>query len=142
MNKLNGKRILIGTAYGSIASFSWSNIIAGVVLGIASKGERHLPNWPRQVYLFLFFFLLAAICAWFYAAVRGTLGAGLKTALTVGLVVGFAAVIPFALWTANWTTMPWVRWDPMVWTLPFLWMTDIFGGAVIATLVAARVYRD
>ena len=62
--------------------------------------------------------------------VRSTLGPGPKTALKVGALVGFASGSPTNFGTATWAVI-----------LRIL-MLELWVGAILATLVASRIYRD
>ena len=66
--------------------------------------------------------------------VRSTLGPGPKTALKVGALVGFASGFPTNFGTATWAVIPRI--------FPLGWMLELWVGAILATLVAGRIYRD
>ena len=63
--------------------------------GNDAQATRDIPLF--MVYWFITIFLLAYVVAWLYSSVRATRGAGPGTALTVGLLVGFAAGFPMNL---------------------------------------------
>ena len=87
-----------------------------------------------RVYWFVTIFLLAYVVAWLYSSVRATRGAGPGTALTVGLLVGFAAGFPMNLSL--------VAWGLTGRYLPLWWMLDLWLGAIFASLVAGWLYKD
>ena len=62
------------------------------------------------------------------------LGPGPKTALKVGALVGFASGFPTNFGTATWAVIPRI--------FPLGWMLELWVGAILATLVAGRIYRD
>jgi mannitol-specific phosphotransferase system IIBC component len=86
------------------------------------------------VYWYVTIFLLAYVVAWLYSSVRATRGAGPGTAVTVGLLVGFAAGFPMNLSL--------VAWAPMGRYLPLWWMLDLWLGAIFASLVAGWLYKE
>jgi hypothetical protein len=140
---MNAKRVLIGALAGGLAWSVWSCIISMEILSptyMSEENTGHLLTQPRYgvplffISWFLTIFLLSGAAAWLYAAVRGTLGAGPKTAFKVGALLGFAAGFPIDLIVTSW--------DPVVRTVPLWWMVDMWGGAIIATLVAGLLYKD
>ncbi len=136
----NSRRVLIGALGGGVVWILWMFLISGVLAQkyyMAEQAAGHLLKEPR--YLFLPFwlitvFLLAYIAAWFYASVRATLGPGPGTALRVGVLLGFAISFPLSLSIANWSSMGRM--------IPLLWVVDLWGGAILGTLVAGWLYRD
>jgi hypothetical protein len=140
---MNTKRVLIGALAGGVVWSVWTSIVSMAILGPTYMSEQnagHLLTQPRYgvplffVSWFITIFLLSGAGAWLYAAVRGTLGAGPKTALKVGALLGFAAGFPINLSVATW--------DPLVRSVPLWWMLDMWIGAIIATFVAAVLYKD
>jgi hypothetical protein len=77
---------------------------------------------------------LSAVIACLYASARATCGAGVRTAATIGLAVGFAAGFP-----TNFALATWAAFDRI---FPLWWMIELWGGAVVAALVAGWIYRD
>jgi hypothetical protein len=139
---MNLKRVLIGALVGGMAWSVWSSVVNMLILMpiyAAEQNAGHLLTQPRNGALFfgawfLTIFLLSGAAAWLYAAVRSTLGAGPKTALTIGVLLGFAAGFPIDLSVASW--------DPVVRSVPLWWMLDMWVGAIIATFVAGLLYKD
>ena len=141
MPKVNTRRVVLGALAGGVVWSIWSTIVNLVILepryaveqasGIMLKQPRYplfIADW------FITIFLLAYVVAWLYSSVRATRGAGPGTALTVGLLVGFAAGFPMNLTTATWA--------PISRHLPLWWMLDLWLGAIMASLVAGWIYKD
>jgi hypothetical protein len=141
MATVNTRRVVLGTLAGGLVWSIWSTIVNLVILkpqyavaqasGTMLKQARY-PLFP--VYWYVTIFLLAYVVAWLYSSVRATRGAGPGTALTVGLLVGFAAGFPINLSVAAWA--------PMSRYVPLWWMLDLWLGAIMASLVAGWLYRD
>jgi len=140
---MNSKRILIGALAGGVAWSVWSTIVNMGILKSAYMAEGsagHILSQPRYglpaflITWFVTIFLLSGVAALLYAAARASWGAGPKTALKVGILLGFAAGFPINLSIATW--------DPVVRTVPLWWMLDMWVGAIIATLVAGWFYKD
>jgi hypothetical protein len=141
MGPVNTRRVWLGALAGWVVWLIWSLITNFAVLMpryiVAQKAGTLLaqPRYPFFVVAwFVMLFVLAVICAWLYAGVRGTRGAGPKTALTVGGLVGFASGFPLAFCLAAWA--------PFSRVIPLWWMLELWVGAVLATLVAGWLYKD
>ncbi len=141
MTQVNSKRVLLGGLAGGVVWIVWSAIINVVILGPryeAIQGAGGLLREPRYPFFlpvyFLTLILIGYILAWLYAGVRGTYGAGPKTALAVGILVGFAAAFPLNFSTAAWA--------PIARIFPLWWMVELWVGAILAALVAGWLYRD
>ncbi len=141
MATVNTRRVVLGALAGGVVWCIWSTIVNMVILGpryaIAQKMETIFKQarYPLfVVYWFITIFLLAYVVAWLYSSVRATRGAGPGTALTVGLLVGFAAGFPMNLKAASWL--------PVGRGIPLWWMLDLWLGAAMASLVAGWIYRD
>lgn len=141
MAAVNTRRVVLGAIAGGVVWTVWSMVVNVVVLGskyAAAQQSGELLKQPRYAfflgYWIITLFLLSYVLAWLYASVRSTRGAGPGTALTVGLLVGFAAGFPMNLSIATWS--------PLARTFPLWWMLDLWVGAVLATLVAGWLYRD
>ena len=141
MAAVNTRRVALGALAGGVVWSIWSTIVNMVILepryasaqtsGLMLKQARY-PLFI--VYWFITIFLLAYVVAWLYSSVRATRGAGPGTALTIGLLVGFAAGFPMNLSNAAWA--------PIGRYLPLWWMLDLWVGAIIASLVAGWIYKD
>lgn len=143
MNKINGKRVLIGALAGGVAWSVWTSMITMKVLiprYMLEEKLGHVLAQPRYGLAFFFMswflaiFLVSGIGAWLYAIARNSLGTGPVTALKVGSVLGFTAGVPINLSVVNWY--------PVARSVPFWWMVDMWIGVVLAVLVAAYLYRD
>ena len=143
MATVNTRRVALGALAGGVVWCIWSTIVNMVILEpwhtaasrsgtMLSKGRYPFPLF--LVYWFVTIFLLSYVVAWLYSSVRATRGAGPGTALTVGLLVGFAAGFPMNLSTA--------AWSPIGRHLPLWWMLDLWLGAIMASLVAGWLYKD
>jgi hypothetical protein len=141
MAAVNTRRVALGAVVGGVVWTIWSLIVHAVILEshyTAAQGANQLLKESRYplflAYWIITIFLLAYVLAWFYASVRATRGAGPGTALTVGLLVGFAAGLPVNLSVAAWA--------PFSRVLPLGWMLDLWVGAILAAMVAGWLYRD
>ena len=141
MAAMNTRRIALGALAGGVVWSIWSALINGVLLAsryaAAEKAGALLaqPRYPLfLLYWFVAIFVLAFIVAWLYASVRATRGAGPKTAIWVGLLVGFAAGFPINLTNAAYA--------PFERIFPLGWMADLWVGAILASLVAGWLYKD
>jgi hypothetical protein len=141
MATVNTRRVVLGALAGGLVWSIWSTIVNLVILepryaaAQASGAMLKQARYPLFiVYWFITIFLLAYVVAWLYSSVRATRGAGPGTALTVGLLVGFAAGFPMNLSAATWS--------PVSRHLPLWWMLDLWLGAIFASLVAGWLYKD
>jgi hypothetical protein len=141
MAAVNTRRVWLGALAGWVVWLIWSTITNFAVLmpryAAAQRAGTLLAQPRYSFFIFAWFvtlFVLAAICAWLYAGVRATRGAGPKTALCVGALVGFASGFPLAFSLAAWAPFPRV--------IPLWWMLELWFGAILATLVAGWLYRD
>ena len=141
MATVNTRRVALGALAGGVVWSIWSTIVNLVILEpryAAAQNSKMMLEHARYplflVYWFVTIFLLAYVVAWLYSSVRATRGAGPGTALTVGLLVGFAAGFPMNLTTATWA--------PISRHLPLWWMLDLWLGAIMASLVAGWIYKD
>ncbi|MGH8377763.1 MAG: hypothetical protein ACRER7_02310 [Gammaproteobacteria bacterium] len=143
MNRINGKRVLIGALAGGVTWSVWTSIVAMKILIPTYMAEERLghvlaqPRYGLPVFFmswFLAVFLISGIGAWLYAIARNSLGAGPITALKIGAALGFAAGVPINLSV--------VSWYPVVRSVPFWWMADMWIGVILAVLVAGFLYQD
>jgi hypothetical protein len=141
MATVNTRRVALGALAGGVVWCIWSTIVNMVILAPRYTAEQNLGTMLKQpryplfvVYWFITIFLLAYVVAWLYSSVRATRGAGPGTALTIGLLVGFAAGFPMNLTIATWA--------PISRLLPLWWMLDLWLGAIMASLVAGWIYKD
>jgi len=141
MAQVNSKRVLLGAVVGGVVWIIWSGIVnmvflAGRYAAVQASGAfLKEPRYPFFLPVYFLALLLAAyVLAWLYAGVRGTYGAGPKTALAVGILVGFAASFPLNFSTA--------AWSPISRIFPLWWMIELWVGAILAALAAGWMYKD
>lgn len=141
MAAMNQRRVLLGAVVGGVVWTIWSMAINAWLLArhyATAESAGFLLKQPRYPYFIvvwiLALFVASYVLAWLYASVRATQGAGPRTALLVGLAVGFVAGFPsnFAM----------TSWGPFSRILPVGWTIDLWGGAVLAALVAGYLYKD
>jgi hypothetical protein len=141
MAAVNSRRVALGAVVAGVVWTVWTMVVNTLILGgryawaqeqgILAKAPRYpyfLPVWIVAL------FAISFGIAWLYASARATRGAGPATALTIGVVVGFAAGFP-----GNWATL---NWAGVGRAFPFWWMLDLWVGAILAALVAGWLYRD
>lgn len=141
MGTVNTRRLWLSTLAGGIVWTIWTMIVNIAMLGnlyALAQEEGMLQPQPRYssflgVWI-LTLFLLTFLGTWLYASVRSHQGAGAKTALKIGVLLGFAAGFPMNLTIASW--MPIDR------VYPFWWMVDLGVGAILAIMTAAWLYRE
>lgn len=139
---INRARVLLGGLAGSIVWAIWSRVVRHLIIGLTRlqaaqdsgfflKSARY-PFYREQ--WFVTTFVIAVILAYLYAAARPKLGAGPLTALKIGFLIGFIAGFPMNFSQATWAAM-----DRMI---PLGWMLDMWGGCILATLLAGWIYKD
>jgi hypothetical protein len=141
MATIGVRRVALGTLAGGVVWGIWSTIMNMVILkskyqvAQANHWLRFQPRYPLfVVYWFVTLFLLTYILTWVYVSVRGTLGPGPKTALRVGLLLGFAMGFPLSLSNAAWAVSGRA--------IALGWMLDLWVGAILATLISAWLYKE
>jgi hypothetical protein len=141
MAATNTRRVLLGGAVGGVAWTIWTMVVNVVILGsryAVGQEAGQLLQEPRYslflLYWILALFIISFILAWLYAGVRATRGAGPRTALKLGVAVGFVASFP-----ANYIIATWLPVDRL---FPFWWMLDLWVGAILASFVAGWLYKD
>ena len=141
MASINCGRMWMGGLVGGLAWVAWSTIVNIVFLGPryeAAQAAGHFLSEPRYGLFtatwILILMALGVVVSLLYSSVRGTCGAGPKTALIVGLLFGFAAGVP-----ANFAMATWGTFDRI---FPFWWMLELWLGAIIAALTAGSLYKE
>ena len=141
MAGVNSRRVTLGALVGGVVWTVWTFVVNTVVLGRFYEGAQksgELLTEPRYslflLYWILAIFVISYVLAWLYAGVRATRGAGPRTALTLGLLVGFTIAFPLNLTTAAWI--------PISRVFPLWWMLDLWVGAILASFVAGWLYKD
>jgi len=138
--KLNHARVWLGGIVGGIVWNAWSFFIGmkqGPYYEAMQKQGLFLkePRYPFFVgQWILLIFVMSIILAYLYAWIRNTAGPGPKTALKLGILVGFCAGFPNNFAAATWSAMP--R------ELPLGWMLDTWVGMILASLAAGFLYKE
>lgn len=140
--KFNWARIVSGGIFAGIAM----NIIAYIVaIPSSSPSYEYLrdrnfyvqvPHHPYVEIKIVGGLLLGILLGFLYAVARHRLGRGPKTAVLVGVIMGFVAAVPSALFQAAWNPMPelsplWVRWLISGWV-----------EVIVGTFIAAAIYVE
>ena len=139
---VNRGRVFLGGLLGGVVWFFWSFISGQIIIGnaryAAAQNAGLFLKEPRYPFFvgqwFVILVAISVLLAHLYAWSRQTLGAGPGTALKLGVVVGFAASFPMNFSMASWS--------PVDRAFPLGWMLDIWGGCILATLVAGWIYKD
>jgi len=138
--KLNTARVWLGGIAGGIVWNAWSFLInlreapfyqAMQKQGVFLKEPRY-PFFVGQWIILLF--VMSILLAHLYAWCRATAGPGVKTAVKVGMLVGFCAGYPENFAQATWSPAPRV--------MPLGWMLEMWIGSILATLVAGFLYHE
>jgi hypothetical protein len=138
--KLNHARVWLGGIVGGIVWNAWSFFIGmkqGPYYEAMQKQGLFLkePRYPFFVgQWILLVFVMSIILAYLYAWSRNTAGAGPKTALKLGILVGFCAGFP--------SNFAQAAWSPVPRELPLGWMLDMWVGMILASLVAGFLYKE
>jgi len=134
-------RVWLGALVGGIVWMLWSYTVNTVMLGRAYMDAQAAgqllaqPRYPLFILYWLFtLILVSAVIARLYAHLRQTMGPGPKTAVKLGLLVGFCAGFPLALCVASWS--------PLSRNIPLWWCLDLWVGACISALISGGLYRD
>ena len=138
--KLNTTRVWLGGIAGGVVWNAWGFFIQ-TRLGPFYEAVRNrglLLKEPRYPFFIgqwiLLVFVMSILLAYLYAWSRATVGAGPKTALKIGMIVGFFAGMPNNFAQATWSPVPRM--------LPLGWMLELWIGAILATLVAGFLYKE
>jgi hypothetical protein len=138
--KTNTARVWLGGIAGGVVWTVWSFLV-GMKLGpfyTAMQNAGLFLKQPRYSFFvgewILAIFVMSILLAHLYAWSRATLGAGPRTAVKIGMVVGFCAGFPGNFAQATWSPIPRV--------MPLGWMLDLWIGAILATLVAGWLYKE
>lgn len=141
MIRINYTRVWLGALAGWVVFMVWSGVTNFAVLMskyAAAQAAGQMLAVPRYPFFMAVWaatlFVVAVIGAFLYAASRATLGAGPKTALVIGVLVGFAAGFPIDFSLSAWATFPRV--------IPLWWLLELGVGSVLSTFVAGLIYRE
>lgn len=138
--KLNRARVWLGGIAGGVVWTLWGFLVGMKMnpLYMAAQERGLFLKAPRYSFFvggwILIIFVMSILLAYLYAWSRASLGAGPRTAIKIGMIVGFCAGVPGNFGQAAWSPMPTM--------LPLGWMVDMWGGAILATLVAAWLYKE
>ncbi len=133
-------RVILGGLVGGVVM----NVLSAIIhIGLLERRYAVLQSQnvfrtdPRLPFLPLWMVLLFAIAiglTWLYAAARGRLGPGPRTALSVGLVVGLVAALPSGLSQFSWSYAGGVV---------VLWNAiDTIAGCALGTLAGGWIYKE
>lgn len=141
MAAINQGRVWLGALVGGFVMWLWSFAVNTAMLGkLYAEAQKNgqLLAQPRFTLFILFWLvtliILSAVIARFYGHLRQTMGPGPKTALKVGLMVGFAAGFPLAFSTASWS--------PLSIRMPIWWCLDLWVGSCISAIISGWLYKD
>ena len=138
--KLNTTRVWLGGFAGGVAWSAWSFFIgmrqaplydAMQKQGLFLKESRYpffAADWIGLI------FVMSILIAYLYALSRATAGPGPKTAVKIGMIVGFCAGVPGNFAQSAWSPVPRL--------LPLGWMLDLWVGAILAAVVAGFLYKE
>jgi hypothetical protein len=138
--KPNTGRVWLGGIAGGVVWNVWSFLIGMRQAPLYEFMQRQKlfltqPRYPFFVGQWIaLIFVMSIIIAYLYAWSRATAGAGPKTALKIGMLVGFCAGFPSNFAQATWSPVPRI--------MPLGWMIEIWGGAILASLVAGFLYKE
>ena len=138
--KLNRARVWLGGIAGGVVWIAWGFFVglrqaplyeAMQKQGLFLKEPRYPLFTPIWIVLI---FVMSILIAHLYAWARATAGPGPKTALKIGMIVGFCAGVPGNFGQAAWSPIPRL--------LPLGWMLDLWIGSILAAIVAGFVYKE
>ena len=138
--KLNKARVWLGGFAGGLVWTAWSFFIQtriGPLYEAMQKQGLFLkePRYPFFVgQWILTLFVISILMAHLYAWSRATAGPGIRTALRIGMIVGFCAGVPGNFAQASWSPIPRM--------LPLGWMLEMWVGAILAAVVAGWLYKE
>ena len=138
--KVNTTRVWLGGIAGGVVWNAWGYFLRmrqGAVYEAMQRQGLFLTE-PRYRFFagqwILLIFVMSILLAYLYAWCRATAGPGPKTAIKIGMLVGFCAGVPSNFGQAAWSPVPRV--------LPLGWMLDLWVGSILATLVAGFLYKE
>ncbi|MGB8012461.1 MAG: hypothetical protein WCF68_12670 [Terriglobales bacterium] len=138
--KLNTTRVWLGGIAGGIVWNAWCFFIemrlAPLYAAVQKQGlflrQSRYPFFVGQWIVLLF--VMSILLAYLYAWSRATAGPGLKTALKIGMIVGFCAGVPCNFGQAAWSAVPRM--------MPLGWLLEMWAGAILSTVVAGFLYKE
>jgi len=138
--KLNTARVWLGGIAGGVVWNAWGFFIQmrqAPFYEAAQKQGLFLREPRYQFFVaqwLLLIFAMSILQAYIYAWSRATAGAGPKTALKIGMIVGFCAGVPSNFAQATWSPVPRM--------FPLGWMLEMWIGAILAAVVAGFLYKE
>ena len=138
--KVNSARVWLGGIAGGVLWSVWGFLIQNKNTAFYQIAQNQgwllkQPRYPFFVGQFiLLVFVMSILIAYLYALSRATAGPGLKTAVKIGMIVGFCAGVPGNFAQATWSPVPRM--------LPLGWMLDMWIGAILAAVVAGFLYKE
>ena len=138
--RTNTGRVWLGGIAGGVVWNVWSFLINMRQAPLYDFIQRQglflkQPRYPFFVGQWIaLIFVMAIIIAHLYSWSRATSGAGPKTALRIGILVGFCAGFPSNFAQATWSPIPRI--------LPLAWMIEMWMGAILASLTAGFLYKE
>ncbi len=138
--RVNTTRVWLGGIAGGVVWNVWSFLLNMRLAGFydAMRNQGIFLKEPRYPFFIgqwaLMLFVMSILVAYLYAWSRATAGPGPKTALKIGMLVGFCAGFPENFAQATWSPVPRV--------LPLGWMIEMWAGAILAALVAGALYKE
>jgi hypothetical protein len=138
--KLNKTRVWLGGIAGGVVWIAWGFVVGMRVAPLYEAMQKQglflkEPRYPLFTPLWiLLIFVMSILIAHLYAWARATAGPGPKTALKIGMIVGFCAGAPGNFGQAAWSPVPTM--------LPLGWMLDLWVGSILAAVVAGFLYKE
>ncbi|MCI0404424.1 MAG: hypothetical protein L0212_13045 [Acidobacteria bacterium] len=141
MAKVNRRRILIGSFAGFAAWVAWGFVVHYFLLREKYQEAQSTGallsdvDYPKFLGLWLLVLLgLSYVGARIYAGFRGTYGPGPHTALRAGVLLAFAAAVPVNIAASTWS--------PGHLIFGWGWILDLAVGSILATFIAAWLYKE
>jgi hypothetical protein len=141
---VNRKRIFLGALAGFVAWAVWGFIVHFYLLRESyleaqTEGALLKLDEPGQYLNFLGLWLLTLlglsyVGARIYAGLRAAHNPGPRTALRAGILLAFAAAIPVNIAAGTWS--------PGHAIFGWGWVLDLAVGSILATFIAAWLYKD
>jgi hypothetical protein len=138
--KLNTARVWMGGIAGGVVWSAWSFFVGTRLAPLYAAMQKQGLFLKESRYPFFaahwigLIFVMSILIAHLYAWARATAGPGAKTAVKIGMIVGFCAGVPGNFAQSAWSPVPRM--------LPLGWMLDLWIGAILAAVVAGFVYKE
>jgi hypothetical protein len=138
--KLNKTRVWMGGIAGGVVWTAWSFFVGMRQAPLYEAMQKQglflkEPRYPFFTHIWIvLIFVMSILIAHLYAWARATAGPGPKTALKIGMIVGFCAGVPGNFAQATWSPIPRL--------LPLGWMLDLWIGSILAAVVAGFLYKE